>query len=401
MAQAPLRDGPVRLLALTKSTGGLAHYHRTLTARLDPERFMVHTLCLSENAEAYAEELRALGGGAEALAMNRYGVDPAGDFRLLRRAAAAARRFAPDVIVCHGAKPGLIGRAIGRITRTPTIYCQHSMPFLRRVQGAKAPIYHALELAGRALGGHMVTLTHRARSVTAAARIASPARMTVIHTGIDTERFRPRGRRDAVLADLGLDPAGPVVGWLGRFEKQKAPDDFAEAVALIARARPDARFVVAGEGALKEEFAARIAADGLSGRVTLLPWQPDTARLFEAFDVYALSSRWEGLPITLLEAMASGVAVATTDVDGCPEVVENGREGLIAPAGQPAALAAAVVRMLDDPDLRVAMAAAARRRVETDFALPGMVEKWSALIDALARGAAADQPAVALASLAR
>lgn len=379
----------ISILSLTKSTGGIAFYNRMLLAGLDPARFASHTICLSENAQSYAAEMQALGLGAEPVAMARYRLDPAGDLRVFARILAKARETRPDVILCHGSKAGVLGRAAGRIAGIPVVYCQASLPFLKRVQGAKAPAYWGLEFAARSLGGHMVALTEGARRETIAHRLFPADRIEVIHTGVDTETFRPRGRRDAAVAGFGLDPARPVVGWLGRFEPQKAPADHIAAVEIAARAHPAAQFVMAGEGRMKDEVAARIAGAGLTDRVRLLPWQAEPGRTLEGFDIYALSSRWEGLPITLLEAMAAGCAPVSTEVDGCGDVIEQGVSGFLTPPGDPPALGAALGALLGDPALRAAVSAAARQRIVARFERQAMLARWSSLLERVSRPGAA------------
>lgn len=374
----------IPVLALTKSTGGIALYHRMLVAALDPARFRIHTLCLSENGPAYATDLQALGHTAEAIPMARYSIDPTGDLRVMRHVRDAARRQKAAVILCHGSKAGYIGRAVGRFAGIPSVYCQASLPFLRRVQGRKAPVYWALEYAARGFGGQIVALTEAARNATITHHLAAPDRISVIRTGIDTERFRPRGRRDQVVADLGLDPARPVIGWLGRLEPQKDPECFVRALGPLLQAHPAVQVVIAGEGRLHPEIAARLAGDGLTDRVRLLPWQTDPARTLEGFDLFAMSSRWEGLPLTLLEAMASGCIPVSTDVDGCAEVIEDGVSGRLVPAERPDRMAAALGDLLAGQADWPQMAQAARARVDTCFNRARMIAEWGDLLARLA-----------------
>lgn len=373
----------ISILALTKSTGGLSFYNRQLLSGLDRERFDSHTICLSDGGEDYAAGLNAQGLSAEAMPMARYDIDVSDDFRVFRRVLGVVRRRRPDVIVCHGSKSGIIGRAAGRAAGTPAVYRQASLPFERRVQGAKAPIYWALEFAARPLGGNLVALSAGARDVTVARRLWARDRIDVIHTGVDTARFHPAKDRDAAVARLGLDPSRPVVGWIARFERQKAPFDFVDAAAQVAAERPEAQFVMAGEGALRDAAAARAQAAGLQMR--FLPWQKDPAAALRAFDVFALSSHWEGLPIALLEAMATGCAPVSTNVDGCAEVVEHDVSGLLVPAGAPGAFAVATIALLADPARRAAVGRAARLRVEQAFTVPQMVQSWENLFHRLAR----------------
>lgn len=378
----------ISLLALTKSTGGIALYNKLLLTELRRIGVRSHTLCLSENAEAYAADLAKRGLGAEPVEMARYSIDPRGDARVLRRVVSASREHAADVIVCHGSKSGFIGRAAGRLTGRPVVYRQASMPFQRRVQGAKAPLYWALDFAARGFGGHIVTLTDYARQQTLAAKLMSADRISVIRTGVDVARFKPATDRAAARAALGLDPDRPwSAGW-GGWSRRRPRSTMCTHCATSWRAHPHVQFVMAGEGRMEREVAQALSAAGLSERVKMLGWQSDPVRALQAFDVYVLSSHWEGLPITLLEAMASGCCCISTDVDGCSDALEDGISGRLVSAGDTGALGQALEGVLQDPDLRERYAEAGRHRAVTLFDKETMVAKWVELLSSLTAGTA-------------
>lgn len=374
----------IRVLVVTKSTGGLAQYNYVLSKGLDQARFELRTLCLSDGAEAYAERLRAAGTAAEFHPMARYSIDPVGDFRTALHVRRLVRGFRPDVILCHGSKPGFIGRMVGRICGVPCVYRQASMPFLRRIQGRKAPVYWTLELVARSFRGRMVALSHYARRTTIRLGVSHPDLISVILTGIDTGRFRATGRRDEMRRKFGLDPDRPVVGWIGRLEPQKAPGDYCKTLETLCQRHPDAQFLLAGEGRLAPEVDRALASGPLKGRVVRLPWQSDPREVFEASDIFALSSLWEGLPIVLLEAMAMGCVPVVTDVDGCSEVIEPGKNGFLVPAAQPDRMADAISALLSDPDRLPALSAAARARIETAFDQGRMIREWEELFASMA-----------------
>lgn len=363
----------IRILALTKSTGGIAFYNKMLLSALDQNRFESHTICLSEGADAYAAELKAVGLSAEVFAMARYRIDPLGDLSVLRYVLKVARAHEADVLICHGSKAGFIGRTAGCILGRPAIYRQASMPFLKRVQGRKAPAYWALEKIGGWFGGKLVAITDYARQETLRNRLVPRDAIQVIRTGVDTDRFRPAGRRETAAEQLGLDAARPIVGWFGRLEPQKAPLDYVAALRRVAPNHPEAQFVMAGEGNLRAEVEHSLR--GLRN-VHLLPWQTDLETVFQAVDIYVLSSLWEGLPLTLLQAMSSGCVPVSTTVDGCAEVIETGTSGLLVPPGAPDEMAAALDNLLSSSERRSGMALAARKRVLDLFDRRQMVREW-------------------------
>jgi glycosyltransferase involved in cell wall biosynthesis len=167
-----------------------------------------------------------------------------------------------------------------------------------------------------------------------------------------------------------------------RLSPQKAPLDFVKAVARVAEQRPDVHFVVVGDGPLRTEVEARIVAAGLADRIHLTGLRRDVPDLLHSFDVFALTSLWEGLPRVLPQAMAAGLAVVATAVDGNAEAVEDGVSGLLTPPGDPQALAVALLRLLDNPVLAAEMGAAGRER-SAEFGARKMVDDIAALYEAL------------------
>lgn len=371
-------DPPLNILVLTKSTGGLAQYNRTLSAGLHARGDRVHVVCLSENGAAYAGELQGAGIDASAVAMSRYRISPVSDFSAFRRTLALTRRLDPDVIVAHGAKAGFIGRLLGRVTRIPTVYAMHSLPFLERVQGRRASAYGALErLANAAFGGHIVALTESMKTQICTAGRIPPERVSVIYTGIDVAGCEPLERGAACRA-LGLDPERPVVGWSGRFSRQKAPERFSEIARRIVAQQPRVQFVMAGASA--DDLARWRDGSDASSQVTVRPWLDNPLELYSACDVYVLTSRWEGLPLSLLEAMAAGCPVVATRVDGVGEAVQNGVDGLLYDDGDVAGMTDGVAGLLGDGARRAELADAARRRVHDAFDEGAMIGHWHTLL---------------------
>ncbi|MBI3076986.1 MAG: glycosyltransferase, partial [Deltaproteobacteria bacterium] len=161
----------------------------------------------------------------------------------------------------------------------------------------------------------------------------------------------------AVRAELGVGPAAPLVGMIACLKPQKDPLAFVEVARRIAERLPRARFVLAGDGRLRPAVEAAVARAGLGARLRLLGWRRDVPRLLRALDLFVLTSRWEGLPLTYLEAMATGVPIVGTAVDGAPEAVHHGEQGLLCRPGDLDAMAAGAVEILQTPALAREMAA--------------------------------------------
>lgn len=208
------------------------------------------------------------------------------------------------------------------------------------------------------------------------------SKMRVVHNGIDLRgvpAFDP-DRRVARQA-LGFDPARRLVAGVGRLEEQKDYPTFLAAAAQVAAAAPDVDFVVAGTGSLRAELEALADRLGLAGRLRFLGLRHDVPAVLAGVDVLALTSRWEGLPNVVIEAMATGAVAVATDVGGCRELIAHGESGLIVPPGQPDAVARAVLDVLVQGDLAARLRRAARHRVEAEFTLAAMVEKTTGVYD--------------------
>ena len=204
--------------------------------------------------------------------------------------------------------------------------------------------------------------------------------LETLHHGLDpaaVDRWQAAGGPDPREV-LGVPARAPVVGSIANFKAAKDHATLLRAAALVRERLPEARFVLVGRGPL-EAAARRLAAElGLERTVVFAGFREDAQRLAAAFDVFALSSTYEGLPIALVEAMALGCPAVATRVGGVPEVVAHGRHGLLVPPADPRALAAALLELLGDPGRRARMGEAARARA-LDFDIRTAVRRMEAV----------------------
>lgn len=206
---------------------------------------------------------------------------------------------------------------------------------------------------------------------------APRARIRVIANGVDTERFRPAA---------ASDPASLHVVTVGRLVRQKNHALFLDAARRLLDRGIAARFTIVGDGPLRPELEARVAALGLAAAVTFAGERDDVDAILRTAALFWLTSSWEGMPNVVLEALASGVPVVVTAVSGTRELVEPGRQGHIVGLDDAEAIAARSAEILGDPLLRAAMAAAARERA-LGFSTDAMVAKLEALYDDILAGA--------------
>jgi len=214
-----------------------------------------------------------------------------------------------------------------------------------------------------------------------------PARnLVLLENAIDAAEYARRRPVAEAKAALGFPPGGLLVGAVGRLSGEKAFDVLIRAVHSLVRKGLDVRLVVVGEGGERANLERLVAELRMGDRVTLPGWQADVRGYFEAMDVFALSSLREGLPNVLLEAMALEVPVVATRINGVPRLVQDGRNGFLVEAGDPAALATALLGLLTNDGLRGLFRAAGRRTVEGRYSFPTRMEKLKRLYDDLLGG---------------
>ena len=208
-----------------------------------------------------------------------------------------------------------------------------------------------------------------------------PRKIHVVNTGIAVDAFQPGLGRSEIRTSLGLSDDDVLIGTMCRLDdRRKGVHDFIEMAGLLAEAWPNTRFVVVGDGVLKPSLAAQANALGLDERLCFAGWAEDTRVWYAAMDIFIMASTHEGGPTTLLEAMAMELPVVATRVGMVPEVVDDGRSGLICPVGNPQALASAVASLVGDADERRSIAAAARTKALADFSVDRMVENYLAVL---------------------
>jgi glycosyltransferase involved in cell wall biosynthesis len=207
-----------------------------------------------------------------------------------------------------------------------------------------------------------------------------PSKVITIRNGVDLAGW-PASKvdRQKKRVELRLDPADVLVGAIGRLDRQKGFKTLIEAMALL-KGSP-LRCAVLGDGPERGALDALIRRHRLEASVRLLGEKSDVPTWLSAFDLYCLPSLWEGLPNALLEAMALGLPVVASDVDGVPEAVTTGRDGLLVPPSDPAALAAALKSLAGDPARRAALGAAAQATISARFTLRRMIEEYERAYD--------------------
>ena len=328
---------------------------------LDPDRFEVRFLV--GQGDRLVEEAATSGFDVRVEPSLRADIAPKDDVRALRRISDVLRHEPVDVVHTHSAKAGTIGRLTAREVRVPRIvHTYHGFPFHEFQSPWRRAAYIGIE---RHLGrvtdvGLCVGSGVAAEAVRR--RLIAPERVRTIEVAVD-DAAPPRTplSRETACARLGLPADAAIVGAVGRLAYQKAPEDFVRALSLSKT--PGVVGVWIGGGEREALVRRAILRARPRVRIVLAGERSDVSELLPAFDVFALPSRYEGVPVAIVEAMRAEVPVVATAVNAVCDVVVPGVSGLLVPPQDPRLLAGAIDHLLARPRLARAMAVEAKRRL--------------------------------------
>jgi len=344
--------------------GGAEYQLYELLRHLDRRRFAPGVFVLAPGGW-WVEPIRALGVPVEEIPRR----GPA-DVRRLARLRASLRRFAPHLLHAILWSGNSYGRLAALGLGIPVVIAAERV--VTPYRGWQVMVERALD---RVTDGYLVNCEAIAAWQVERKRLPRE-KIEVIPNGIDLGRLPPFSLdRRAARSAAGLRRDRRLVAGVGRLDAQKDFPTFLRAAAMIAAEVPDVDFLVVGEGGERAALEALARRLGLGARVVFTGLRHDVPRLLAAVDVFALTSLYEGFPNVLLEAMATGAVAVATDVGGCRELVTSGETGLLVPPRAPAAVAAAVGRVLRDPALARRLATAARQRVEGAFSIDVMARR--------------------------
>jgi glycosyltransferase involved in cell wall biosynthesis len=299
-----------------------------------------------------ASRLEALGLEVHRVAMMRSRVDVAAITRLRHE----LTQQAPDIVHAHGTR-GAFFVALGR-PPAPLVYTAHGLAYRQSVAAWRRGILLGAEAVACRAAAQVVSVSTADLVDLRRRRLVGPAAGVHIPNAVDTQRFAP-GDRTAARQRLDLPVDVFVVGTVARLVPQKSVQDLVDA-ALVC---PEVTLVIVGDGPLRGELETRAGA--ARGRIRFLGARDDVPDILRALDAFALSSRWEGEPIALLEAMATGLPCVATAIAGVREVLGDGQLGMLVEVGSPQAMARAMRLLRADPGLRRRLGEAGRSEMES------------------------------------
>jgi len=291
-------------------------------------------------------------------------IDPARDFRAIGQLMAVLRDWRPDLVSTHTAKAGWIGRAACRRLGLPAIYTPHGWTIGSRISATGGRLFAFAEKLAARWAAAIICVCEYEKHLALARGVAAPEKLRVVHNGVV----------DIPAALLACPGRSPVrICSVARFA---APKDHATLLASLAELRSEPwELDLIGDGPLEADTRRLAEELGIAGRVHFLGYQANPERVLAGAQLFALSSRSEGFPRSVLEAMRAGLPVVASDVGGVGEAITSGVHGLLVPAGNRPAFSAAIAALIADRSRRERMGAAARATFQTRFRLESMVER--------------------------
>jgi len=369
---SPATVQPLRIMHLSRAAETLNSF---MIPTMQEQIRLGHEVFICTDESAHTAGLRKAGFEVMIHGMKR-SLNPFGALQSILRIRRFLRERRIDVVICHNSLAGQVGRIGAWLAGTPhVLYFAHGLacgpaqsPLLWRIR------YWAERVLAPCTSGIIIMNDYDENIAKVGQLVGSPDRVYRIPgMGVDLSRFTTEPHpalRDKLARELGIDRDKKLVLCVARLIPEKGVVELVEAAHLMAKARGDVVFLLAGTGPLLEDLRARVRALGIELSFRVLGWRNDIHELMKSADILALPSYYmEGLPVSILEAMACGKPVVSTHHKGCEDAVVDGETGYLVPVRTVEPLARRLGALLDDATLRARMGQAGRRRVEQVYEL--------------------------------
>lgn len=361
---APGRPLPLLFLVTNFDRGGAEKILTRCAVKLPQDKYAIQVAALQGRSRAAAGDLETAG-----IPTHDLGMACKWDPRVLSRLALLLRRKRIQILFTFMFHPTLLGRVVGWLCRVPV-----------RISSERVMVWEGRgrRLLNRwtvPLATHVVAVSERVAAYAAREFRIPPNRLTTIVNGVDLDHFRP------APPQRGAGP--PVIGCTARLHAKNDHATLLRAFARVFVRWPEVRLLLVGRGPEEARLRALADALGVSPLVHFLGEQPDVAPYLAQMDLYVQASVAEGMPNSVLEAMAIGLPVVATSAGGTTEVVQDGETGFLVPPRDVVALADAIQKVLQDPRMAKTFGRAGRARVEAHFGEGLMIRRMEALLDRL------------------
>lgn len=359
------------LHVIRPAAGGMKNHLINLLRHTDKNKFSVSVAC--PPSTALWDELYQM--GISLIPIPLVGeIAPSKDYATIRTLVKYLHQSRTTIIHAHSSKAALVGRIAGIIARTPVIvFTAHNSIFYEEWPRWKKKVYATVEKLLARFTDRIITVSDALKQELIEKEEISLRQLTTIYNGIEIEKFNKECDKEEIRKNLRLPPSGVVIGTIARLAPQKGVTYLLKAASLLKEY--SITLLIVGDGPLRQQLEKEALDLGLGNRVIFAGMREDIAEIFAVLDIFVLPSITEGLPLTILEAMAAAKPVVATRVGGVPEAILEGKTGLVVPPKDPEALAVALAGLLGEKERLVRMGKNGLIHVNDKFTVTLMVEK--------------------------
>ena len=313
----------IRVLHVAEAAGGVERYLQTLFKYSDKEQIENILVC-SQNYDY--KKMKSLADRVIVLKM-AHQINHSSDIKVEKALRRIIKQLKPDIVYAHSSKAGALARIADLGLKNKVIYNPHGWAFNMQQSAKKKEMYKWVEKISVHFCDKIVCISDAEKESALREKICKPSKLQVIYNGVDLEEIKntvPETRKELHIPEDAF-----VVGMVGRLSKQKAPDVFVKAASLIKKKIPNAYFLMVGDGELRDQVEEMIHNFDLDTSFLITGWVDNPAAYMKVMNVGCLLSRWEGFGLVLPEYMACGIPIVATNVDAIPNIIEDGKNGLL------------------------------------------------------------------------
>jgi glycosyltransferase involved in cell wall biosynthesis len=364
------------LQILEASIGGTATHLEQIATYIPQDKIKLSFIISPSRGGILSDKIKTILPDCEVVKIPmKRSISPFSDISALFSIIKEVKRIKPDIVHTHSSKAGALGRLASRICKVPhVVHTPHVFAMEWAKEGIRRSLYALLEKIFLRFTEKLILL-HEGQRLMAYEELGSMSDKTVIIKNcVDVEKFYPASDEEKIDArkKFNFPRAMPIAGTVARLERQKDIFTFLESARIINKQYPRIFFAIAGDGALKNKLEKRAAEMGLSKVLKFVGEVDHMLEFYHMLDVFVLSSLWEGLPYSVLEAQACGLPAVATSTGGVSTIIDAGRTGTLVQPQNPEGLAAGISAYLNDKMLWERTGCRALENIHENF----RIEKW-------------------------
>ena len=336
----------IRVLHVAEAAGGVERYLQTLFKYSDKEQIENILVC-SQNYDY--KKMKSLADRVIVLKM-AHQINHSSDIKVEKALRRIIKQLKPDIVYAHSSKAGALARIADLELKNKVIYNPHGWAFNMQQSAKKKEMYKWVEKISAHFCDKIVCISDAEKESALREKICKPSKLQVIYNGIDLEEIKNTISKKR--AELNIPEDAFVVGMVGRLSKQKAPDVFVKAAKLIKDKIPNAYFLMVGDGELRDQVEEMIHKFNLDSSFLITGWVDNPTAYMKVMNVGCLLSRWEGFGLVLPEYMACGVPIVATDVDAIPNIIKNGKNGILVDKDDYILTSNVIIKLFNDEQFR-------------------------------------------------